>query len=240
MLRTRPFVLAAVAVWVISHSSPASAAIVFDNYFGPNNGVATGGPFCGYAPGYFGGPPHLAPVTQMAHSFTVGAGNYQLESVHATMMTTPEWDSGNPVNAGVTMRIHSNAIDRPGAVLAAFNAPAALPLIPAGQGPVVTLPPTLFDFSAQNVLLEQGLTYWLSIEANNNGFVVWGAALLPGPIVYDEPGTFASNRNGAGWLPNTNDRSAFRVTGSPVPAPGSAALAAILGVNAFRRRRRLS
>jgi len=236
--------LGATLVATLTAAASAGSTVLFDNYFGPDNGTANGGPFFGYAPGFFGGPAHLAPVTQIANSFEVLGGDFYLESVHATMMTVPESISGNAINDGVTMRIHASDGAVPGAVLGAFSVIAPLVNIPGGQGPVATETPTLFDFSGSGILLQSGHTYWLSVEANNNGFAVWGAAFTPDsdpkdPLIPETaPGTYSVKVNSGDWQTGyVNDQAAFRVNGTVVPAPGAALLFACSAPFITRRRR---
>jgi len=228
----------------------AGTTVLHDNYFGPDNGTANGGPFFGYAPGLFGGPPEFAPVTEIASRFDVSGGNYYLDSVEATMMWMPEALTGNPINDGVIMHVHEDSGGLPGAVLGSYSVTSPAPLAPSNEGPVATEIPFEFDFLGQNILLEDNQSYWFSIETINDGFAIWAAALDPNsdpldPSTYVVPGTKAQNQDGDGWMLNSPgpgggaiERMAFRVTSQAVPAPGALALLGLGGFATTRRRRR--
>jgi hypothetical protein len=153
----------------------------------------------------------------------ITGGDYLLDMVDAGLM----WSAGTP-NVGATLTLYaddgtngSGGTGLPGTALGFASVPQT-PLSPdTGFDP---LPFTTFDFSSQNLLLEDGHSYWLGMASNTNSNVVlWGLNLI-GQTTTTHPEYLAySNANYTqnqwvyqepGWtLPSV------RVHGTVVPEP---------------------
>jgi hypothetical protein len=118
----------------------------------------------------------------------------------------------------------TDASGEPGTIIEAFNFPSA----PLG-------PSILKGDSALNPILTPGTNYWLVASAPQND--TWAYWNFTDPDVY---GTRASRQGTGAWSVYEDDYlMAFRINGSPIPAPGAIFLGGIgVGLVGWMRRRR--
>jgi hypothetical protein len=125
----------------------------------------------------------------------------------------------------------SDAGDAPGSVLASYTmtgvpgppAPMSLWLVPAGPGQIVTA----------------GQQYWFSVTGGAQTFAIWDLTLFQGDTIDGGASRLVTDGAFQPWIVGDGTRTgALRVSGNPVPEPGTASLVAALGlVLAWRRRR---
>lgn len=208
--------------WVIAggalavFAGHASADVLFDN-FGPGDTYALDiGATLAYG-GPLGGETHEAAV-----AFTVTGGNYYLDSAEFAVLHN--WGPDL-----VYANIHSDLESAPGTIIAGTTATGV-------TQPFEWAPPMVATFD-DNILLEDGETYWLALRTEETdallswahnvtddfGLRAWRINEGPWNTAFGEPGT-------------DSQRGVFRINATPIPAPGAIMLLAC-GALAMRRRR---
>jgi len=199
---------------VLLAASQLQAVPVFST-FGPGDSIGGGGYYIGYLYA-------LGSEIDSGGQFAITVGTpHTLDSIELAAY----------LDAGINemdVWLMSDATGEPGAIIEAFN----FQNLPDDS---LANKPLLVGNSALNPILTPGTNYWLVASAPNEHatLAVWSK---PDPLVM---GT-AANRYGTGpWNVFNGEMMAFRINGSPIPAPGAILLAGLgAGLVGWMRRRR--
>lgn len=195
----------------------ASADVLFDN-FGPGDTysldrgqtLAYGGPLGG-------------DVYQAAVPITVTGGDWYLNRAEVAILHN--WGPDL-----VFADIRADDGGAPGAVLETTSGSGVTP-------PFVWAPPMQLEFSG-DLVLKEGEMYWLALRTDEtDALLAWSLNVV------DDFGLRAWRINEDPWevglgVPGTDSqRQVYRIHGTPVPAPGAAAVLLATLAGACRRRR---
>jgi uncharacterized protein (TIGR03382 family) len=214
----RSFKNAVCALIVIAGCGGASSADVLYSNFGPNNAYDT---TYGWTLSY--GGPLGGDAYEDAVPFTVTGGNYFFDS--AEVAVNHFWGPDL-----VHFNLHADGGGVPGAILDSTSAAGVV--TPGTLGP-----PMLANFGG-DFILQSGQTYWVALRTvETDAHLSWAFNVV------DDFGLRAWQLNNGPWnpavgTPGTNSqRGVFRINATPVPAPGTLALIALVGAARLRRRR---
>ena len=222
MPRPHPAALAAAAL-LAAAAAPASADVLFDN-FGPGDAYLgdTGWTLMNGAV--------LQVHLEQAANFTVAGGDFHLDSIDLAVghLFGPNY---------LEVRIHADDNGAPGAVLEEVVLNDAV--LPMPNDPNINNPAVPAPFGG-TTLLEDGATYWVSLSSATfvaDSWLAWNYN------VTGDVSMRADRTDGGPWVIYDNHfdpRGTFRVNGTPVPEPASAAalLLGAAGLLLARRRRR--
>lgn len=199
-------------------SAATASEVLFDN-FGPDDTYSLE---MGASVGY--GNPTFGETHEAATSFVVSGGDFYLDSAEFALLHN--WGPDL-----VYANIHADDGDSPGSIIDSTSASGV-------TDPFVWAPPMMASFGG-DVLLEDGKKYWLALKSEEvDASLAWASSL-------NDWGERAWRIDGEPWNtytssgpPLDDQRSAFRISGTAVPAPGALALLGIAGMTATRRRRK--
>ena len=206
----------AIYVFILSLLTvPCFAGSVFDTFgLGDTFDISTGYPIGNFSP--FG-------IWETANQFSFGGfTSYYLDTIE---LAVARYEATNELDVWLT----SDAAGEPGALIEAFNFKDAM-------GPYGVNNPLLVGNSVLHPVLNPSTNYWLVASApNTDTGAMWN---LSSPVV---PGKVKFRINNDPWFDTSGDvdLGAFRVSGTPIPAPGVFILGGIgLGMVGWLRRRR--
>ncbi len=208
----------AVALAFTAFTSAVTAnEVLFDN-FGPGDTYSLdSGALLGY------GGPTFGETHEAATSFIVSGGDFYLNTAEFAILHN--WGPDL-----VYADILADDGDTPGSILDSTSASGV-------TSPFVWAEPMTATFSG-TIVLEEGKKYWLALRSEQeDASLGWASSL-------SDWGERAWRVDGGPWNtytssgpPLDDQRSAFRITGTIVPAPGALALLGLAGLSATRRRR---
>lgn len=206
-------------IFIAGFGGTASADVLYSN-FGAGDTYDTS---FGWTLSY--GGPLGGDAYEDAVAFTVTGGAYTFDS--AEFALNHFWGPDL-----VHVNLHANDGGVPGIILDSSSASGVVP-------PGTLAPPMMANFGG-DIILEDGQTYWLALQTEQeDAWLSWAFNVV------DDFGLRAWQVNDGPWnpvlgIPGTDsERGVFRINGTLVPAPGMLALLAIAGAAApgIRRRR---